>query len=450
MFNFITRNLIAKRSILQLTAAIMALVMSNASANGSNDACKKMGAFIDPFVEMAMFDGVVMVELRGEKTTCRYGLSDYENSKPHADDTQFRIASVSKTITDAAVARLVERRELAMDDPIAQFLPAFPKADLITLRHLLEHTSGVAHTNSLSWGHARIPLTLDEIIERLAEEPFSFEPGEDRQYSNGGYALIAKILEQVTGESYGAAMHKLVFEPLGMKGSGHLADSRALMPRMAVGYEPGPTPGARRHTRFYAAELRPGGGSLYSTAEDLMLFMAVLEAGEFIAPELMSDIIGSAPDEVFESQGRSPGFVANVYNDPGRAVRVVSLSNNYSVPSFWSQTLADIVADGETDVQWAPINKSDKKVSQDHPMIGDYASNFGGEVSIKQRDGALYFRDTENQLRVAMPSLANEGFLLPIYFSLCRQDAKTRIIECEMLSGDTRYTQIYTPVSDQE
>ena len=335
-----------------------------------------------------------------------------------------------------------------MDQPIAQFLPEFPKAGAITLRHLLEHRSGVAHTNSQPWGHARIPLTLDEIIDRLADAPFDFEPGAERQYSNGGYALIAKILEQATGDTYDAAMRRLVFEPIGMNDSGHLHDSRALMPRMARGYEPGPAPGARRHTRFYAAEVRPGGGSLYSTANDLMLFMATLEAGDFIAPELLSDIIGSAPDEVFSSQGRSPGFVANIYSDPGRAVRIVSLSNNYAVPSYWARTLADMVADGKTEVQWAQIKKSSDKISEDHPMVGDYASNFGGEVSIKQRSGALYFRDTENQLRVAMPSLVDDEFLLPIYFSRCRQEAESRIIECEMLSGDTRYTQIYTPLSE--
>ena len=172
-------------------------------------------AFVAPFVDLAMFDGTVLVDVGGEIRYERsHGFANYEHGVRHAAETKFRIASVSKALTDAAFAVLIQQGALSLETPLAEYLPEFPSADSITIGQLLNHTSGIPHTNDQSWGDGTTSMTLDEIILRIAALPLDFEPGTDRNYSNGGYAVAAKILELESGASFDAAMRSLVLEPL--------------------------------------------------------------------------------------------------------------------------------------------------------------------------------------------------------------------------------------------
>ena len=167
--------------------------------------------FVEQFVDLAMFDGTVLIEQAGEVVFERsFGYAHYELGVRHDVSTRFRIASVSKTLTDAAVAVLVQRGELSLDDPLSRYLPDFPSAETIRIGQLLDHTSGIPHSNNQPWGDGKTSLTLDEIVERLAALPLDFEPGSDSSYSNGGYAVAAKVLEIVVGAPYGEVMRRTV------------------------------------------------------------------------------------------------------------------------------------------------------------------------------------------------------------------------------------------------
>ena len=408
--------------------------------------CSTIGEFVDPFVELAMFNGVILIKDKNKIHRCHFGLANYETGEKFDDKTRFRIASVSKTITDVALARLIESGALSLDDPLSKYVPDFPKADVITIRQLLDHQSGIAHTNNQDWGKGLISMSLDDIIARLAATPFDFEPGEDERYSNGGYALAAKVLEIVAGDDYGAAMNEIVFAPLKMKNTGHIEDARRPDAKMAIGYEPGKEPGSRRYTRFYAVEMRPGGGSLYSTPSDVLLMLEAIGGGGFLSDEQMRDMLGREPGAPILSQGRSPGFVSNVYRDPSRDLSIVSLANNYSVPSQWIEALIATLDKKETG--WLPINLSDAPVAQDHGMFGTYATNFGGTIEIRWDNGAAFFEDEENQIRVAMPLLDDGDFLLPIYYGKCRFDPETENVACEILSGSAPYSYELTRVEE--
>ena len=427
-------NVILKAGL--VFAAALGLATTSAEAR-SRDVCKRIAEFVDPFVELAMFNGVILIEEKNKIRRCNFGLANYETGRAFDEETRFRVASVSKTITDLAFARLVDDGVLTIDDPVAKFLPDFPKADAITIRQMINHRSGIPHTNNQEWGTGRISMSLDDIIARLAATPFSFEPGADSQYSNGGYAVMAKILEVVTDGSYGEAIDALVLSPLGMKNSGHIEDARRPDAKMAIGYEPGKEPRSRRYTRFYAAEMRPGGGSLYSTPSDILLLLRALDEG-FVSDAALNDVLGFAPDEQRTSQGRSPGFVSDIMRDPSRNLTIISLANNYAIPSNWMEALLATL-DGE-DAGWLDMSLSDEAVDKDHGVFGVYASNFGGTVAVRWDDDAAYFEDEENQIRVAMPLLADGDFLLPIYYGKCRFDAETENVGCEILSGSAPYS----------
>ncbi len=429
-----------------LSLAMVAVAIADPLPAGRRQAIDR---FIEPYVELAMFDGSVLVDVAGEVVYRRsFGFANYEHRVVHDPDTRFRIASVSKTVTDAAVAALVQQGKLTVDTPLSTYLPDFPSAEKITVGQLLDSTSGIPHTNRLPWGDGKTSLPLDEIVARLAALPLDFEPGTDSAYTNGGYAVAAKVLEIAGGGSYAEVMRRTVFEPLGMADTAHIDDAREPIPGMATGYEPGAHPGERRHSRFYAAEIRPGGGSLYSTVDDMLAFARGVFRRGFIREELRRSVLG-ADDGPFLAQGRAPGFVAKLLFDPELDLIVVSLANNYAVPADWARAIADLAA-GRVDASpWPRLERAPLTVAADDPRLGTYRTSRGATQAIERSDrGAMFIADPRGDSVTGLVPLSGGAFLYPIYYQLCEQDAETRAITCRILSGDERYTTEYTPLAD--
>ena len=152
--------------------------------------------FVGQFVDLAMFDGTILIDIGGDVVYQKtFGFAQREHGVLHDERTRFRIASVSKALTDASLAVMIGQGKFSLDTPIGRFIPDFQAADKITIGHILQHTSGIPHTNRQPWGDGSISLTTDEIVDRIAKLPLEFEPGTDSSYSNGGYAVIAKIME---------------------------------------------------------------------------------------------------------------------------------------------------------------------------------------------------------------------------------------------------------------
>ncbi|NND59988.1 MAG: beta-lactamase family protein [Gammaproteobacteria bacterium] len=403
--------------------------------------------FIGQFAELAMFDGVVLVDIAGEVVyRNNFGYANAELGVDHMPQHRFRIASVSKAVTDTAIAKLIEAGTLELDTPIAKYLPNFPSADLITVNHLLEHTSGIAHTNRLPWGDGSVSLSSAEIVERLSRLPLDFAPGAQTRYSNGGYAVAARILEIIHDAPLTDVLDDALFKPLGMKNTGHLADSRVPVPNLVTGYEPGAVPGQRRYPRFYAVESRPGGGSLYSTPDDLLRFTRAVFREDLVSTQWRREALG-ADSDIYLSQGRSPGFVAKLFYRASDDMIVISLSNNYAVPADWAAAIAGLAAAAPVAPDWIDIEPIDRQIADDHPMIGTYTNSFGGGQAEINRSAAGHLTVTfgNEDRATAMVPLADGAFLLPLYFQYCRQAQPGGAIECRMLSGDPRYTSTLTP-----
>ncbi|GAB4520613.1 MAG: hypothetical protein Tsb0010_04920 [Parvularculaceae bacterium] len=390
------------------------------------------------FEKLSMFDGAVLIDIGGEIVFERYyGMAQHEFGVPHSAATRFRIASVSKPMTDAALAALIERGEISIEDTVNLYLPDFPRGDEISILDILQHRSGIPHTNDQPWGDGRTVMPLDEIVARLAALPLDFEPGSRRNYSNGGFAVLAKILEVVSGESYGALMIRYLFDPLGLADSGHISDSRAVIDNIATGYEPGP--GGRRHARFYAAEMRPGGGSLYSTPRDVRRFAAAVFRERFPSADVNAAFFGNG-DNAVQFSGRSPGFDAQTYFDPSHDVIAVVLKNNYSTQSGLAEAFARIaVGDGSID-HWWDFEIVDETVADDHPMIGPYAwpafIGARGEFH-KSEGGALLFTDRENGYSSPLWPMGDNRFLFALFSMECGpHNGGYAEIACRSLSAD--------------
>jgi CubicO group peptidase (beta-lactamase class C family) len=215
--------------------------------------------------------GAAVLVATGERILLRkgYGLADVELEVPVAPDMVFRIGSVTKQFTAAAILLLEERGLLSVKDDIRMHLPDYPtEGKVITIEHLLTHTSGIrSYTDMESFAElVRDDMSVAEVIASFENEPLAFEPGEKYAYNNSGYFLLGAIIEKASGKSYEAFVRENIFEPLGMSQS-YYGSEAALIPRRAKGYDGGN--GEFQNAAYLSMTLPYAAGSLLSTVDDL-------------------------------------------------------------------------------------------------------------------------------------------------------------------------------------
>ena len=200
-----------------------------------------------------------------------YGSADLEHDTPITPSTPFYIASVSKQFTAMSIVLLAQDGRLSLDDSIRHWVPEVPWfGSPITLRQLLYHTSGLRDyftLLALSGWPSDGPLTERQFLELISRQKnLNFAPGEEFLYSNTGYALLAIVVQRVSGKSLRDYAAEHIFRPLGMTHTEFRDDHRRLIPQRAVGYQP-----ADGSFRISQPEFDiVGDGGLYSTVDDLV------------------------------------------------------------------------------------------------------------------------------------------------------------------------------------
>jgi len=200
-----------------------------------------------------------------------YGYAQVESRTPFTDDTRFRIGSITKQFTSAAIFKLAEDGKLSIDDYLSKFIPDWPRGDEVTLRHLLTHTSGI-HDFTAKPGfyeHVTEPITMEALIASFKNDPYDFNPGEKYSYCNSGYVLLGHIVEKVSGESYSEYLRKTFFKPLGMKNTGVY---RAGMSSLGEAFGYSFTNGTMVRAVNWDMSKVSTAGELYSTTHDLFLW----------------------------------------------------------------------------------------------------------------------------------------------------------------------------------
>ena len=199
-----------------------------------------------------------------------YGAADLEHDAQITPATPFYIASVAKQFTAMSIVLLVQDGRLSLDDSVRQWVPEVPSfGSSITIRQLLYHTSGLRDyltLLALSGWPSDGPLTERQFLELLTRQRnLNFAPGEEFLYSNTGYALLAIVVQRVSGKSLRDYASEHIFKPLGMTRTEFRDDHHRLIPQRAVGYQP--VDGGYRISQPEFDVV--GDGGLYSTVEDL-------------------------------------------------------------------------------------------------------------------------------------------------------------------------------------
>jgi D-alanyl-D-alanine carboxypeptidase len=322
--------------MMNVFAALAFLVMASdlAASPSKAELARALDGIVAPLVDRGAFSGVVLVA-KGDTVLAEraWGMASYELGVPNRTKTRFRIASITKRFTVLVLARLVEEKRLSMEDSLAKFLPGFPKADRITIAQLAEHRSGLRDPEALRRIVPASYTTL-EVVDLLARQPLGSEPGETFKYTTANYAVLAYVIEKVTGAPYSAAVRRWVYEPAGMTDAGDITTT-SVIPRLASGYMPDPF--GDRGMAVCGPEdtsWKTGGGSGYATARDLHKFLRALFAGRLLPkgtdPRSAFALTTIRGHVAFSSGGSLPGANATAIYYPDDEVSVVVLSNSYA------------------------------------------------------------------------------------------------------------------------
>ena len=227
--------------------------------------------------------GLVVGIARAGKTVYRrgVGLASIEQGVAMSPRTRVRIASTSKHFTALAVLLLAEDGKLAIDDLIYRHLPELPVLDERgpTLRQLMQHTGGWrTDLASVAQGLALVPKADWTQPLNEANRELNFAPGSRMIYSNAGYQLLARLIERLSGQRFEDFMRERILAPLGMHDTESLASDFEILPGMAMQYQAlPPAAGGGLQRGLYPGELR-GSGSLVSTIDDMLRWLAHLRS----------------------------------------------------------------------------------------------------------------------------------------------------------------------------
>jgi len=160
----------------------------------------------------------VAVTFAGDDWSEGFGLADVENEVRVTPDTVFRIASITKPISATAVMQLVERGQVSLDDPVQKHVPAFPAKGehVVTIRHLLSHTSGIRHYKEGEFNHKASYDSVGAALTIFKDDPLLFTPGTKYSYSTYAYNLLAGVVERASGLTFEQYLTEHVLTPAGM------------------------------------------------------------------------------------------------------------------------------------------------------------------------------------------------------------------------------------------
>jgi CubicO group peptidase (beta-lactamase class C family) len=245
-----------------------------------------------------------------------FGLANIETNAAATPQTGFRVASITKQFTAAAILLLAEGGLLTLDDPLSKFLPAVPRGETVTLRQLLSHTSGMG--DYINGQSSRIlteaqtsDYTSDELIRIItARQPFyRAQPGATWLYSNSAFTLLGIVVEKLAGMAFADFCDKYLFAPAGL--SQTLIDKTCTTTAICNGYRPN----YKAPTKYdLALPISPsfagGAGAIRSTTEDLCLWHLALLSGKVLRPEsveaMLTPTLLKNGKPAYERQGPDP------------------------------------------------------------------------------------------------------------------------------------------------
>lgn len=259
--------------VLTLTLALCAC----GSAHAGYDAAKarrivtELGAKTAASPDVPGMSIAVLQKGGDDPVAVAFGTACIENATPMNTQSRFKIGSVTKVFTGALIHRFIEDGKLAYDTPIDRFFPGFPDGGTITVRHLLEHTSGIVDMLGLAEVRANPVRNWPpaELVALVEKQPLAFRPGARQAYSNTGFLMLAVICERISGRTYDDLVGEMFTRGLGMA-SLVPGNDTAIVPHLSCGYASGGESGALQLPMMASLAVAKGTGNLEATPSDVV------------------------------------------------------------------------------------------------------------------------------------------------------------------------------------
>ena len=226
----------------------------------------------DKINNMKDFSGVIRIN-RAEEVLFEkaYGFADISNDRINNINTRFGIASGAKLLTAISICKLVEQGRLKFDSLLKEYIDCDNFDQNVTVRHLLTHTSGLPDYFYVDFTEIIPPMYMlkepKDFLPLMTRQKSVFKPGEKYQYNNGGYVILAYIVEKVSGMRFVDFVKEHIFDVLEMNSSGYF--SMDMLPKnCAYGYEEN-SDGTLKTNIFSIPIIGGGDGGVFVTADDI-------------------------------------------------------------------------------------------------------------------------------------------------------------------------------------
>lgn len=354
---------------------------------------KKIVALVRKAHNESGFTGAVLAAEQG-KVIAAVAVGEVDG-KPLEPTSLFEIASCTKPFTAVAVMKLVEEGKLSLDDPIAKQLPGIPEdCQAITVRHLLQHTSGIPGTNSQGAG-----TDLAVVLPTFLEGGPRTTPGEKHEYWNQGYALLSEVIARASGKPYTVYCREAIFKPCKMESTRFTGEKAPPKVRVAIGQSKRGTPRSALEHPYgeYGFQYR-GMGGIVTSLVDLWRFDRGLKTGKLLKPASIDEMTKAGPDDyalgwriielddghaVQEHTGSVRGFLASIRRDPKNDGALFILANNDDgKPFHLVKSECEMALAGKKPVK--PGKGLDAKLTKE--LVGEYRDAQGRTLVISDGD----------------------------------------------------------------
>jgi CubicO group peptidase (beta-lactamase class C family) len=277
---------------------------------------REFESFVRAQMERDRIPGLTIGFLKDGQTWVKtFGYADLENKTPTTENSAYRIASTTKTMTGMAIVQLAERGKINLDAEIQTYLPEYPKQKWpVTVRQLLTHLGGGQGPSGL--GPEQV--SMKELVARISATPITVEPGTRFIYGTADYNLLAAAIENITGGSFEKYLRENLWLPAGMKDT-RIDDIRGLVPNRVRGYDL--ADGEPKNAPFINVSSRIGGGGGTSTVPDLLRWARAVIDGKLVSPKSYEEMLRP----VTTSGGRWSGIIdAEEYYTLGWMIRPIN------------------------------------------------------------------------------------------------------------------------------
>ncbi len=397
------------------------LIFPSSICTAQNAIIAQIDELVQPYVTTNNYSGTLLVYKNGKILMSKaYGKMNRSYDLDNQLDSRFFLASVSMIFTSAAIMKLADEGKIQLEDPLSKYLPDYKHGNRITIHDMLAQRSGIprpGHSGNIEYNEiTRFSHSAEDLIDYFKDYDLLFEPGTQYKHERSDYIMLARIIEKVSGQSFGAFLREQIFIPLGMSHTAHVDSEVAIIQNVSKGYAIKGVFGFQ-NAPFLDWSSKTGHASIYSTSEDLLKFAQAILDNELLSRESWSQTLSNHGDNVgygwfirpqfnqtcYQMNGRSPGYSSYFGIYPESDLVVVMLSNMYvSLPRTIGEQIAGIALEKDID----PLRLINQKLNE--PDVSELLGTYQFGPDFYNPNGKASFNLIKGEL------IGDWGGLIPV------------------------------------